>query len=206
MTMADFNYEEEVKKRMRKLERLHQAFEMQDLDSGGLQDLKKEGFEYCKRGYCTQSELKRYLKVRFGEMTMEYFGTDTEKIDAVLDALWNTLYFDWDSEQEYPFKTWATFFSIDESQRIYHGLVELKNAWKKMYYETVEKYNKLKNKGANNELKEKMEMLNQSISDVLDNWDEEDDRHKEELLMCIDDEIDLNGNIIPGKPGPMIID
>ena len=83
------------------------------------------------------------------------------------------------------------------------GVVELKNYWKKMYYETVEKYNKLKNKGANEELKEKLEMLNQSISDVLDNWDEEDDRHKE-LLMCIDDEIDLDGNNKPGTPGMII--
>lgn len=201
--MADFNYEEEVKKRMRKLERLHQAFEAQDLDSGGLQELKKEGFEYCKRGYCIKSDFTRYLKARFGEMAIDYFGTNPQKVDAVLDALWDTPYYDWDSEQEYKFSTWANVFSTEEAQRLYRGVVELKNYWKKMYYETVEKYNKLKNKGANEELKEKLEMLNQSISDVLDNWDEEDDRHKE-LLMCIDDEIDLDGNIKPGTPGMII--
>ncbi len=202
--MVDFNYEEEVKKRMRKLERLHQAFAAQDLESGGLQDLKKAAFEYCKSGYCSQSELKRYLNVRFGEMTTEYFGTDTEKIDAVLDALWNTPYFDWDSEQEYTFSTWALTFSTEESKRMYRDLVDLKNSWKKMYYETVEKYNKLKNKGANDELKEKLEMLNQSISDVLDNWDEEDDRPMEYSPMCVDDEYEYNGKIIPGTPGMMI--
>ncbi|MBO4588407.1 MAG: hypothetical protein J5711_05845 [Bacteroidales bacterium] len=202
--MADFNYEEEVKKRMRKLERLHQAFEAQDLDSGGLQDLKKEGFECCKRGYCAKSDFTRYLKARFGEMATLYFGTDPEKIDVVLDALWDTPYYDWDSEQEYTFCTWARIFSEEESAQLYGNLVNLKNTWKNMYYETVEKYNKLKNKGANNKLKEKLEMLNQSISDVLDNWDEEDDRHKDMPPMCIDDEMDLDGNIKPGKPGMII--
>ena len=184
--MADFNYDEEVKKQMRKLERLHQAFEAQDLDSGGLQDLKKEGFEYCKCGYRTQSDFKMYLKGRFGEMAIDYFGTNPEKIDAVLEALWNTPYYDWDSEQEYKFSTWALVFSTDEASRLYRGLVELKNYWKKMYYETVEKYNKLKNKGTDKELKGKLEMLNQSISEVLDNWDEENDQSKDKPYPSLD--------------------
>lgn len=204
--MADFNYEEEVKKRMRKLERLHQAFEAQDLDSGGLQELKKEGFEYCKSGYCTKSDFTRYLKARFGEMAIDYFGTNPQKVDAVLDALWDTPYYDWDSEQEYKFSTWANVFSTEEAQRMYRGVVELKNYWKKMYYETVEKYNKLKNKGANKELKGKLELLNQSIGDVLDNWDEENDQPKDTTLMCIDDEYEYNGKIIHRDTQGMMID
>ncbi len=138
-------------------------------------------------------------------MAIDYFGTNPQKIDAVLEALWNTPYYDWDSEQEYKFSTWANVFSTKESMRLYRDLVELKNAWKKMYYETVEKYNKLKNRRVNEELKEKLTTLNQSISNVLDNWDEENDRPKEYSPMCVDDEYEYNGKIISGTPG-MIID
>lgn len=147
--MTDFNYEEEVKKRMRKLERLHQAFETQDLESGGLQDLKKDGFEFCKGGYYSLYDFKKHLMNGLGRMSMDYFGTDPEKIDAVLEALWNCPYLDWDSEQEYAFSSWTLAFSTEESKRMYRDLVNAKNYWKKMYYETVEKYNKLKKKGTN---------------------------------------------------------
>ena len=85
--MAIFNYEEEVEKRMRKLERLHQAFEAQDLDSGGLQDLKKEAFKCCMWAHNSQSEFKRHLMTSFGETSILYFGTDPQKIDAVSHSI-----------------------------------------------------------------------------------------------------------------------
>lgn len=107
---------------LRKLDTLMRAVSKQDET---LDELKDAAFEVLLLNPGSeQSDWAKTLVEQYGNELIDAYGTDPAEIFHALADLWESPYYDENTDLEYDYKTWAEAFATEAAVDMYYDLIK----------------------------------------------------------------------------------